>query len=311
MADVLVLFGWTAVAACTFIGLTIWGNGVAPHSPNPDDRAVAAGYVVLVLLSLLLLSAVAPMSMPEERQRRSRDVLVPAPSSAPSILDSNWWRHFRLVPLLALGPGLIALALATAPGAKPATSFMQTILPSDAGAVRFATTNQAAPLNSPARRELSLGNRVSSAALLVMAILAHGAATASVGVVLASWIKRRSWAVAISVCILVLVAIVWPFTVFGLFSRDPSAAIGISTFSPIAVSGFVVVNLMTREPQYAGFMWWATFWIVAVSLFAIALSWMSRCSFVARVEAMDKAIPPPGPGSITSKPAREAVFLGD
>ena len=272
-------------------------------------RGLAAGYVVLVLLSLLLLSAVAPMSMAEERQRGSADVPVPTPSSALAILVSNWCRLFRLVPLLALGPGLIALALATAPRAEPAASFMQAILPSGAGAVRFATTNDAVSRNAPARWELSLGNRLSSAALLVMTILAHGAATTSIGLVLAIWIKRSSWAIAISVCMFVLVAVVWPFVVFGLLSPEPSNGVGMSALSPIAVAGFFVVNLMTREPQYSGIVWWATLWIVLVSLFAIALLWISSRSFIGRFEEMDKTTPNPSPGSIISKPDLDAVFV--
>ena len=67
-----------------------------------------------VIFGLLMLSAVAPMSMSEERQRGSLDLLAATTLSTPTIVLGKWLGTLRLVPLLAIGPGLVGFALATA-----------------------------------------------------------------------------------------------------------------------------------------------------------------------------------------------------
>ncbi|MFI5459084.1 MAG: ABC transporter permease [Isosphaerales bacterium] len=312
MADVLVLWGATAGAACFFIALTIWVRGVTSHSLNPDELGDVCVYMMVVALGLLLLSAVAPIGMPEERHGGSPDFLSATPVSGWMIAVKKWWRVFRLVPLLALGPGLIALALATAPPGKPAptSTRVQTTLPSGAKAVKIVTRQEAAWIHGRPAWELPLGNRLSSAALLVMTIVAHGAATTSMGLALAAWIKRRSVAIAIGVCTFVSVAVAWPILVFVLL-RDPMIVPGMSTLSPIAVAGFLVVSLMTREPQFPGLLGWATYSIVLVSLFAVGLLWMSRRSVASRFGEKCKTTTIPGPGSTIRKPVIEPLFAGD
>ena len=72
------------------------------------------GCILQLIFGLLMFSAVAPMSMAEERQRGSLDLLAATTLSTPTIVLGKWLGTLRLVLLLAIGPGLLGLALATA-----------------------------------------------------------------------------------------------------------------------------------------------------------------------------------------------------
>jgi hypothetical protein len=180
----------------------------------------------------------------------------------------------RLVPLLAVGPGLIALALATASRAQPEAIYVPTTLPSGATIMKIITPEETAMTNATWSSELSLGSRLASALMLVMTILAHGAAIVSVGVLLGIAIKRRSWAVAVSACVFVFIGLAWPVPVLRLL--PDTIAQGVSALSPVSVVGFLMINLMTREPQFPDMVWWAAFWNVLVSLVAFELLWHYR-----------------------------------
>ena len=125
------------------------------------------GAILQLIFGLLMLSAAAPTSMAEERQRGSLDLLAATTLSTPTIVLGKWLATLRQVALLAIGPGLLGLALALAVKAP------QTI-----------------PLGTPARyyEELSDGALLFGACLLITTILAHGALIASVGLALAVWI---------------------------------------------------------------------------------------------------------------------------
>ncbi len=125
------------------------------------------GAILQLIFGLLLLAAVAPTSMAEERQRGSLDLLAATTLSTPTIVLGKWLATLRPVALLAVGPGLLGGALALA--VKPP----QTI-----------------PLGTPARYydELSDGALLFAACLLITTILAHGTLIVSVGLALAVWI---------------------------------------------------------------------------------------------------------------------------
>jgi ABC-type Na+ efflux pump permease subunit len=65
----------------------------------------------LVALGLLLLSISAPTSLAEERTQGSLDVLMATPLSTASIVWGKWWGTFRVVPLMAIVPGVTTTAL--------------------------------------------------------------------------------------------------------------------------------------------------------------------------------------------------------
>ena len=111
-----------------------------PRSPHGDDRgplhrrgrrvleqrrgssaaravweiAGVCSYVLHVIFGLLMLAAIAPTSMAEERQRGSLDILAATALSTRAIVIGKWLGTFRLVWPMTIGPGLMALAMATA-----------------------------------------------------------------------------------------------------------------------------------------------------------------------------------------------------
>jgi ABC-type Na+ efflux pump permease subunit len=60
---------------------------------------------------LLLLAVVAATTLAEERVRGSLDVLLATPLSTRAIVWGKWWGAYRMVPPLAVLPGILAFAL--------------------------------------------------------------------------------------------------------------------------------------------------------------------------------------------------------
>src|SRR5262249_61024307 len=107
------LFATTGIG-CVAGAIDVWVHGIEYGTVTTWMVVGCFSYFLQVTFGLLVLSAVAPLSMAEERQRGSLDVVVATPLSTRAIVLGKWWGTFRLVPLLALGPGLMTLALATA-----------------------------------------------------------------------------------------------------------------------------------------------------------------------------------------------------
>lgn len=98
-----VLFSALAAYECTVsgVGRTDW---VGPF--NGFQAAVG----------LLLLSLVTPATLAEERAMGSLEVLLATPLSTRSIVLGKWLAHYRVVPWLALLPGLLAAVHAVPTG---------------------------------------------------------------------------------------------------------------------------------------------------------------------------------------------------
>jgi ABC-type transport system involved in multi-copper enzyme maturation permease subunit len=62
-------------------------------------------------IGLLLLAVVAATTLAEERVRGSLDVLLATPLPTRAIVWGKWWGAYRMVPLLAVLPGVLAFAL--------------------------------------------------------------------------------------------------------------------------------------------------------------------------------------------------------
>lgn len=67
-------------------------------------------------IGLLLLSISAATALAEERIRGNLDILLATPLATRSIVWGKWWGTFRAVPLLAIWPGAVAIALARESG---------------------------------------------------------------------------------------------------------------------------------------------------------------------------------------------------
>jgi len=253
------VFVWTTTTVTCVIGAySVWRHGIRlAAGPPAAQMAGLFAYMILILFGLLMLSAVAPTSKSEERQRGSLDVLVATPLSTTAILLGKWWGTFRLVPFLAIGPGLMGLALATARLIVPPAKFTGIMI-------------------SPNARDLSLGIRLAAAALIVATILAFGAALTSLGLALATWIKRQSRAIATSVCIFVLLAIAWPILVTTGPARGGPA---LAALSPILGAGGIGEELSMRSDRLGSTIWWVGVWDAAAAAAAVGLCWLTVRTF--------------------------------
>ncbi len=249
MILIAIIGGLTGIA-CLVGSVLIWVDGL-------DDFRNAMGFItgmfgsmIQLIFGLLILSAVAPTSMAEERQRGSLDLLATTTLSTRAIVLGKWMGTLRLVPLLALGPCLLALALATA-----------------------YKSPSSEPQQDLTRLELLLG-----ATLLIASILAHGALIASIGVALAVWVKQQSRAIAASVAIAVLISAGWP--IFVGVSRMGPAGGGMLCLSPVVTAMLFTETLSNRYGPHAQRLFWSTaFWDIECFALALGLLWLTVRTF--------------------------------
>ena len=250
------VLGGSTGMACVVGAVTIWANGVDAVHTSAGPTAGILGSMLQVIFGLLMLSAVAPMSLSEERQRGSLDLLATTSLSTPSIVLGKWLGTLRLVPLLTIGPGLVALALATAH--KTPTPVPPGIPP------EFYA-------------ELSRTELLYGAGLFVATILVHGALIASVGLAMATWIKRQSRAIAGCVGSAVMASAGWPMLV-GV-ARLGMEGQGMMCLSPVVTSFMFIDLLSIRIHQRRFLLWWTTFWDIECLVLAIGLLWLTVRSF--------------------------------
>jgi ABC-type transport system involved in multi-copper enzyme maturation permease subunit len=253
MTVILALLMGTTGVLCVTGAATFWKNGVNPRLGAIWEVAGVSSYVLHVTFGLLMLSAIAPTSMAEERQRGSLDILAATALSTRAIVIGKWLGTFRLVSFLVISPGLIALAMATAPS-KAA----------------FPVVNSGLPPGY--YLEITLAARVIGVIVVIATIVAHGALITSVGLAMAVWVKRQSRAIAISVGYFILVAAAWPMYVSSTFRGDYHVRRNLASLSPV-VNCVDFLNYFTNRRQglVAGMLCWGTFWAVQVLVLAIGL----------------------------------------
>src|SRR5260370_17646085 len=78
-------------------------------SPGPRSGVVPWVNGLQVWIGLLFLSVSAATSLADERVRGSLDVLMATPLSTRKIVLGKWLGTFRLVPPMAILPGLVIL----------------------------------------------------------------------------------------------------------------------------------------------------------------------------------------------------------
>ncbi|CAN5556876.1 hypothetical protein BH10PLA2_BH10PLA2_11860 [soil metagenome] len=104
-----VLIFWLLYAALA----TACTAGVAWMTVNfPNGGPAPLLNALQVAAGMLLLSISASSTLAEERVRGSLDVLLTTPISTREVVWGKWWGTFRLVPLLAVPPGLATAAVA-------------------------------------------------------------------------------------------------------------------------------------------------------------------------------------------------------
>jgi ABC-type transport system involved in multi-copper enzyme maturation permease subunit len=155
------------------------------------DRLIGVS-IFGVTFGFLLLSAIAPTTLTEERVRGSLDVLMSTPLATRQIVLGKWWAAYRrTLPLLVLTAlaGLFAGA---------------------------ATLDDPPDLPFPSHLSyvpITIWDRVLAGVLPTAFLLVHAAAITGTGLAVATWVKRTGVAVALSVAAFVLVSLAWPFAV--------------------------------------------------------------------------------------------------
>jgi ABC-type transport system involved in multi-copper enzyme maturation permease subunit len=248
----------TTTALCVASAVAFWTVGYGwglGRQASPWIWPGVYAYMIQILFGFLMLAACAPLALAEERQSGSLDVLCSTPLATRTIVAGKWWGCVRLVPLLALGPGLVALAMATYRHQPP---------PQIPGVAPTAT-----------RPSYGLGEELEPASLyfgvgvMVLMVLAYGAVFTSLGLCIATWIKRPGRAVAFSVSAFVAIAIVWPFVVFPFFG-DNSSAEPVAAASPVFLAGSLSDALMMRHERSRPILWAGFAW----SLCAVGVAYM-------------------------------------
>lgn len=135
-------------------------------------------------IGLLFDSATAATRLAEERAYGSLDVLLTTMLSSREIVEGKWWGAYRDVPVMATLAGTIGLVLHL-------------------------------------RSHHSLIEAMVSAALLAGLVLAYGAVVTSVGLASAVREVRIGRAIALSVTLYLIAALIYPFAMILLFRAGP------------------------------------------------------------------------------------------
>jgi ABC-type transport system involved in multi-copper enzyme maturation permease subunit len=189
---------WTALLGVCWC-LLAWGTyeaaGQGLGSGGPNGFSVAM--LLVLFFGFLLLSATAPTALAEERARGSLDVLLTTPLSAREIMIAKWWGVYRRVIVLALVPfygcAFMAAAVPELPNWSSGRTFTPALVP---------VTNL---------------DRVLAASAVGADFLASGAVLVSLGLLLATWVRRLSRAVTLSVIAYFIAGIGWFILVQALF----------------------------------------------------------------------------------------------
>ena len=148
---------------------------------NIDIAAGVSGFMVSI--GLLMVSVTSATALAEERSQGSLDVLMASPLRSREIVVGKWRGAFRVVPRLAILPGLLAFGTALAKG--------QGII-----ALPFAL-------------------------LIAALVMAYGAVITSLGLAMATWHSRQGRAVGFGVSAYLVLTVIFPTVVLKLSNAGP------------------------------------------------------------------------------------------
>jgi ABC-type transport system involved in multi-copper enzyme maturation permease subunit len=190
---------WAGLLAVTWT-MAAWGTyrviteGVGFNWEN----TLQGGLMIQLVFGFLMLSAVAPTALAEERVRGSLDVLMASPLSTREIVVAKWWGAYRsvlmLLPLTLYTSIFLAATTPDLPVLPAGTRFPQPLVP------------------------LTIWDRCIGVGLCNADFLASGAMIVGLGLALAIWIRRMGRAIVLSVIAYFLAGIGWCFLVELSFS---------------------------------------------------------------------------------------------
>ncbi len=193
-----------------------------------------------VVIGFLLLAVTASSSLAEDRVRGSLDLLMSTPLETRDIVLGKWLGAYRHVPSLAILPALVVGSV---------------------GFLRDAPVSWAAPL-------------------MVVYVLATGAAITSLGLAMATCCSRPGRAVALTVTIYILVAVGWLFLVLMSFDHHVESA---AVASPFMMAAMITYEAEKQQMMDAS---WAIVWTVVWALTGLGLALATLAQFDRRLGRM-------------------------
>ena len=91
---------WTGMLVLAW-SLAAWGTHKAINDGNVYGPGFAFAFLLVLLLGFLMLAAMAPTALAEERASGSLDVLLATPLSTAEIVTAKWWGVYRKALVLA------------------------------------------------------------------------------------------------------------------------------------------------------------------------------------------------------------------
>jgi ABC-type transport system involved in multi-copper enzyme maturation permease subunit len=199
-----------------------------------------------VSVGLLLVSVSSVTSLQEERVHGSMDVLLTTPLSTVQIYWGKWWGSFRLVLLLTILPTFLVSGLY----------------------VRYSLdeSNWFWPLVYTKARYF---------VLMPLLICCYGAATVSIGLALAIWIKGAGRAMATSVAIYVFITVGMLMRPLLGLSPDESSSLG----SSFMAAGYLTVECLDTFSGIVRVIPTLMIYCIAYSIVAALFSLLACRSF--------------------------------
>lgn len=267
---------WGGFTAACLAAAGCLAGGMAGGLGGRSALLIGGIMGVLATLGLLLVSTATAAVLAEERTRGSLDVLLCTPLSTREILVGKWWGAFRRVPWVAVGVV-------------------------SAGAAGWV----AGPLGPV---------QVLNLALVPALIVAQGAALASLGLALATHIRRTGLATLATIGIALATAVTWPLAGFLLLEstsnwngpRSPTREIwdlGQTLGSPFTGVGVpILVALVAQGPatveaDRAVLLCFQSAWVVGYALAAWLLFEATVRTFDRRLGRVPGRAARPGPAS--------------
>ena len=259
---------WTiyVVSTLLWVGFGIRESIVYGLGGRSGSLAIVMSVHLQFLFGLLIMSSVAPTSLADERVRGTLDILMTTPVSTRSILWGKWLGTYRVVLCLAVLPALATVVVACLASPLPA---------------RFMIPGRATAGVIP----LGLVDRIAAPCLVALQMLSYGAAITSVGLALATWVRRLSRAIAINVIIFVFFCIGWPLFLESFILPqvgwiERSVRESLMVISPF-VAPIVTLQTLLESPTSERWVMWqfALGWCVAAAALAAAVFWSTVKSF--------------------------------
>jgi hypothetical protein len=296
------LIGAGSLVGAVDIGI----HGVRPRDLDPWTSMAVLSFSILIASGLVLAAIIPASTIALRRQQPAHTLEERTPESDRRFVLGQWWRSFRLVPLLAIGPAILALTLGMA-HKKVEPVAKNTTLPSGAQVVTWEDPT-AEQMKVERIGEVHLVRRLLAAALLVLTILVHGAAVVSLGLALAIAIEKTSRAIAAGFVLAFMVVVFLPIFLSVILSS--AAPPGVAMWNFVMASNSLLLPLITRiEPDIVDILVSALLWDIAVSLCAAVFllwslrRWQSRRAIVATGK------PSFGFESEVGSPAAETVLV--